>query len=73
MSEYTPQTEADWDALRGVAKELALVTRTCDAVEQLVRFEPGEPLIEDGVEVPRDAPCWPVDAAPVPASRLPAS
>ena len=21
MSEYTPQTEADWDALRGVAKE----------------------------------------------------
>jgi len=44
------------DDASGVARELALVTKTCDAVEQLVRFEAGEPLIEDGVEVPRDAP-----------------
>ncbi|MEZ6016674.1 MAG: hypothetical protein R3F49_16270 [Planctomycetota bacterium] len=41
---------------RGESKDLALVTKTCDVVEALVRYEPRPAEGRDGAEDPRDAP-----------------
>lgn len=48
------------DDARGVPKELALLTKTCDVVDELLRFTVSEATaqldLDNGLDTPRDAP-----------------